>query len=205
MSLYAQVTLLTAGTDPADNQSNGFAADAQGITTTDLDDWLTAIKDFYDDVLSVGALRSLAQNGHIVKIYDVTLPAPNYPIYENTFNLGGAVGDIDMPLEVSLAISYKNTINNNVPRARRRGRIFISGWAETQNLNGRPAAGTPNGLATAYATYVAAVNAIGSLDAGVWSRTDNVVYPIDEVWVDDEWDTVRRRGRKATSRVTISV
>lgn len=205
MTLFAQVTLLPVSGNGADVNVNGFAADAVGITEPDLDDWAVAIKDFYDDAYAAGGMRGIATNNHVVKFYDITLPQPNYPIYETTFNLATGGSGVDLPMELALCVSYKNTVNNAVPRARRRGRIYISGWTESVNTNGRPTSGAYQGLADGYATYVAAVNAITSLDAGVWSRADNVVYPIDEVWCDNEWDTVRRRGTLPTVRYSVSV
>ena len=203
---FAQVTLISASADTADNQVNGFAVEATTTPTfANLDSWTTAIKDFYDDVKFVDGCRGLTQNNHIVKFYDILGTAPNYPLYETTFNFDGALGTVDMPQEVALCVSYKNTVANSVPRARRRGRIYLSGWAETANTTGRPTATVYQGLANAYATYVAAVNAISDFEAGVWSRTNGVVYPIDEVWCDNEWDTVRRRGGKATTRFSVSV
>lgn len=205
MSIFAQVTLLASSGNTADYQVNGFAADTVGAVTADYDDWALAMKGFYDDVNVLGGLRGTAQNAHLVKFYDIFGTAPNYPIYETTFNLASAPGAIDLPPEVALAVSYKNTINNAVPRARRRGRIYISGWTEGGNTTGRPTSTIYQNLAQYYADYVAAVNAIGPFDAGVWSRVDQVVYPIDEVWCDNEWDTQRRRGQEATVRYSISV
>lgn len=204
--IFAQVTLQAASGDTADNQVNGFAITEGGTpATADLDTWAVAIKDFYEAVKAVGGMKALAQNNHLVKFYDILGTAPNYPIYETTFNFATAPSAIDLPLEVSLCVSYRNTVLNSVPRARRRGRIYLSGFGEGQNMTGRPISSLYQGCADAYAAYVADVNAIATFEAGVWSRTDQVVYPIDECWTDDEWDTQRRRGTKATARYTVSV
>jgi hypothetical protein len=34
------------------------------------------------------------------------------------------------------------------------------------------------------------------------SPTDKAFKPITDVWVDDEWDTMRSRGLRATQRIT---
>jgi len=203
---FAQVTLLTASGNSADYQVNGYAIDGPGSpATADLDSWAVAIKDFYDDVNILGGLRGITQNAHLVKFYDILGTPPNYPIYETTFNLASSPGAIDLPEEVALCVSYKNTVLNSVPRARRRGRIYLSGWTEGANAAGRPSSAAYQGVADAYATYVAAVNGISTFEAGVWSRTDATVYPIDEVWSDNEWDTQRRRGSLPTVRYSLSV
>lgn len=203
MSLYAQVTLLTDSMDTADYQSAGFAAQGDVSTTGDYDDWATAIKDLYDDLQGIGAMNGFQQNGHIVKFYDITNPAPNYPVYETTFNLTSSATAIQMPMEVSLCLSYMNTTETSVARARRRGRVYISGWSEAMNDAGRPVEANLSTIIGYYVTYAGAVNAITGLTAGIWSRASDVIYAIDRAWVDNEWDTQRRRGGKATERYTV--
>lgn len=202
--MYAQVTLLTDSVDPADYQSNGFAVQGDTASTTDLDTWAGAIKDFYDNVLFIGGCLGLAQNNHIVKFYTIGAGPPNYPVYETTFNFDTNPGDIQMPMEVALCISYSNTTENTVPRARRRGRIYLSGWSESFNDAGRPVEANLSTLVGYYATYAGDVNAISGLTAGIWSRVNDVVYQIDTAWVDNEWDTQRRRGGKASERQTVT-
>jgi hypothetical protein len=203
---FAQVTLLAASGNGADNQVNGFAFEEVGTPdTAEMDTYTVAVKDFYDDILTINGCAGLMTNGHIVKFYDILGTAPNYPIYETTFNMASAPPAIDMPLEVALAVSYKNTVANSVPRGRRRGRIYISGWAESMNTAGRPISTAFNGLADAYKVFADTVNTIGTFEAGVWSRANGVVYPIQEIFCDNEWDTVRRRGGEATSRYEVSV
>jgi len=36
----------------------------------------------------------------------------------------------------------------------------------------------------------------------VYSTVDNAMYPVDNGWVDNSWDTQRRRGVKPTARYT---
>lgn len=205
MTTLAQVTLLTAGADSADNQTNGFYVSDSGISTAEMDSWRNAIKTFYDAAAGNGAMRGLAQNNHIIKFYTVGTPAPNYPIYQNTFNLAASPGAFDLPPEVALCVSYKNNTNNSVLRARRRGRIYLSGWGEAQNTTGRPNAGLPAALAGAFKTYCDSVNLIGTLTACIYSRVQDITNEIEEVWVDNAWDTQRRRGEKPTVRSSVTV
>lgn len=205
MTTFAQTTLLVASGVSADNQSNGFHVSDSGITEADMDAWTTAIKTFYDYCYSVGALRGMASSNHIIKFYDVGGAPPNYPIYETTFNLAVTPAAIDLPPEVALAVSYKNVTNNSVLRARRRGRIYISGWTESANTAGRPSTAAYEGLAQAYADYCDDVNVISTLTAGIYSPTQDILSEVEEVWCDDAWDTQRRRGWAATARETIPV
>lgn len=202
-SYYAQTTLLTADANPENYQSNTFAIGQIGtLDLTDANTWTGYIKAFYDDVASVGALKGLAQNGHLVKIYDVAGTAPNYPLFEINFNLASAPAATDLPQEIALCVSYYASAATSVARGRRRGRIYVSGWVEGSNAEGRPNSTAVNGLLDAFTDYVTSTNTLDSLSAGVWSRTNATVYPIDTVWVDNEWDTQRRRGGKPTSRET---
>jgi len=162
---FAQVTLLAKSGDAADNQVNGFAFEDVGAPTfAEMDTYTTAIKDFYDDVQIVNGANGLETSGHIVKFYDILGTAPNYPIYETTWSFAAATLAVDLPLEVALAVSYKNTVNNTVPRARRRGRIYISGWTESVNSSGRPSSIAYEGLADAYKTLADTVNTIGTME-----------------------------------------
>jgi hypothetical protein len=203
---YAQVTLISASGNSEDNQSNIFAvASPASVSAAAADDWRDAIKQFYDSCYANGALRGMAQNNHLIKFYEIPGITPNYPVEERTFNLGVAPAAIDQPMELALCVSYKNVSLNSVPRARRRGRIYISGWSETVNVSGRPQTSIYEQLADDYADYALAVNLIPDFTAGVWSRVDEEVYPIEDVWCDNEWDVQRRRGGKATARYTVGI
>jgi len=205
MTYLAQTTLLTAGADPADNQSNGFYVSGTPASTGEMDSWATAIKTFYEACKTAGAMRGMAQNNHIIKFYDVTQPAPNYPVYETTFDFGFAPGAVELPLEVALCVSYKNNSLNTVLRARRRGRVYVSGWGTTQNSVGRPTSTAYTALANAYADYCDDVNVIGGLTAGIYSRVQDIVSEVEEVWCDNAWDTQRRRGVTPSARVSVAV
>lgn len=199
----AQVTLLSATGAAEDNQSNTFAAGQ--IATLDAayaNSWTTVIKDFYDDVVTTGGLKGMSQNNHLIKFYDIEAAAPNYPLFERNFNLASAPFAVDLPQEVALCISYSNVQAVTIARGRRRGRLYISGWGESTNTAGQPTDGTCDALLGNFEDYVVAFNAIGTLNASIWSRTGNTTYPIEEAHVDNAWDTQRRRGTKSDYRAT---
>ena len=203
---FAQVQLLSKTGASEDTLVNGFAFQATGLTLslTDANSFVDAVKGFYDDVRALGGCRGLEQNNHLVKIYDISGVAPNYPLYEIQFNLASAVQSIALPMEVALAVSYANLSETSVPRARRRGRIYLSGWSDASNDAGRPTATVYEGLAQAYDDYITAVNSVTALTAGIWSRVDGLVYEIETTWCDNEWDTQRKRGGRPTARETIN-
>lgn len=199
----AQVTLISATADSADNQSNTFAAgQIATLDATYATNWTTELKGFYDDLLPAGALRGMAQNNHLVKFYDIEAPQPNYPLFERTFNLASTPNAVDMPQEVALCVSYANTSANTIARGRRRGRLYISGWGEASNTTGRPTTTAMDALLDAFTDYVVAFNALGTLDASIWSRVGNTTYTIETAKVDNSWDTQRRRGVAPTASST---
>ncbi len=203
---YATAALVASSGVTRDVNINTFAVAVDGaISSGQAADWADAIVGFYNELRADLMLKGRAQNDHLVKVLAADGSVPNYPLYEYPFNLSGAPGAVEMPPEVTLCVSYANTTEAGVPRARRRGRIYISGFGETANTVGRPDSGYCTNLRDAYKTYADAVNAISGLTAGVWSRVGATVYPIDLVWVDNEWDTMRSRGGRSTARYEATV
>jgi hypothetical protein len=201
-----QSILASATGNTEDVQVNTFAVNSDDeITAGEIEDWGDAIIQFYEDCKNNSAMRGRAQVGHLLKFYAADTSVPNYPIAERSWSFAAAVGTLELPNEISLCVSYANTVENAVPRARRRGRIYISGWSEARNDTGRPVALAVSGLANNYATYAGSVYDITGVSPGVWSRVNAAVYPINTVWVDNEWDTMRSRGGKSTGRSTVAV
>jgi len=205
-NLYAQASLAAASGETADVNVNIFAATYDGtFGSTQANAWAAAIELFYETVLINAGLKGRAQNGHVIKMYNAVTTTPNYPISEHTFNLASSPGAIDLPLEVNLCVSYQCDSATTVPTRRRRGRIYLSGWGEGQNVAGRPTTTIYPPLAQAYRDYVEDVNAITGMVGCIWSRANASLYPVERVWADDEWDTMRSRGGKATTRSTYLV
>lgn len=203
---YAQVAIASASGESADVSINTFAVGATvDMTSSVAADWQTELVAFYQAVKTVGALSGRDVTGHVTKILKATMTVPNYPLFQYAWSLTGGTASLEMPEEVALCASYSADAYPLVPRARRRGRIYLSGWKESNNDSGRPTTATYEGLATAYADYATAVNAIDTLAPGVWSRSSGDVFLIDRVWCDNEWDTMRSRGGKSTLRKTLPV
>lgn len=203
---YAQVILQPANGVSRDVQVNIFAvSEVNALSSIEAASWTAAIKAFYDACAAAGALKDRATADHRIKFLAADGSVPNYPIYENAFSLANTPSGAEMPQEVALCVSYANTVASTIPRARRRGRIYISGWSEAANTSGRPTSGVPLALATAYRNYAVAANAITGITAGVWSRKNATVYPIQQCWVDNEWDTMRSRGGRSDSRSTLTI
>lgn len=127
-----------------------------------------------------------------LKAYDVAGPPPHYPV--GTATQTGSSVTSPGPREVSLCLSYYAGFN----RKRYRGRLYIPNAFVGGPIGLRPTSGQRAGA-------MAFGNALGkSLPSGsqwvVWSTVDNTHRPVTNYWVDDEWDTVRSRGLRSTTR-----
>jgi len=114
-----------------------------------------------------------------------------------TFDAPGSTNNL--PAEVALCLSYASS-NPVVPVRRRRGRIYLGGFitgASAPDAYARP----DSDVVTAM--LLSAVNLATDQDGFTWaiySRAAGAALSVDNGWVDNEWDTQRRRGQQATSR-----
>jgi hypothetical protein len=100
-----------------------------------------------------------------------------------------------MPREVALCLSFY--AGRNIPRYR--GRLFI-GPFQAQYAGGE----RPQVVRNHNATLAAGIAALGgsNVDWQLYSPTRVAYSKVTNWWVDDEWDTIRSRGLRATSRLS---
>ena len=127
----------------------------------------------------------------------------------------GALGAWDppgadgLPTEVAIVLSFHGNLagvpveaGGIRPQARKRGRVFIGplaagAAATTGPLNEtRPAAGCLQAITLAANTLRQAAGPIWM----IWSRSAGQLVPVTDGWVDDAFDTQRRRGVAPTLR-----
>nr|CRY96720.1 hypothetical protein [uncultured prokaryote] len=166
-----------------------------------------AIVAFYQAIDAQMSNNALAENGHLIKVYDQADPEPRGPLLETTFSMTGLSGDTALPAEVALVASFQADPQSGVPQARRRGRIYVSGWGAATNApDGRPKQTLITALNNAIASLQTDIFAIGTgtdlVLWGVYSRTSDSFAKITNGWVDNSWDTQRRRGISPTARTT---
>lgn len=132
-----------------------------------------------------------------IKVYNAEKAPPNYPLAQATNGSGSH--NTNVPREVALCLSYYSTYN----RPSYRGRLFIPAAFVQGQVDLRP-------TSTQIANALSFKTALGS---GLPAQTNWVVYSrklgqsfgVSNVWVDDEWDTVRSRGLKSTTRQLATV
>lgn len=210
---------------PKDAVQNTFhfttpTASTTPSTTAELESIRDAIKDFYDTAHSTttwggsGSVKVTAALSGIllsptitIKIYrcetEITAGASPEPIITYTVTLGAFnTTQPPHPAEVAACLSFKGTLDTAIPAARQRGRIFLG------PLHNGTGGVTANKLVltTAYlATFAAAGNALrawatAGIEWVVWSHAALQAFPVTAGWVDDAFDTQRRRGTVATTR-----
>lgn len=180
----------------ATNTLYSFAADVSEAEDN-VDDFVTMFQAF-------GSLYStfVAQNNHDVKTYDMADPEPRVPVTSRQWNLSSAPSTAPLPSELAICLSFQAVVTSGLPQARRRGRIFL-GPCHTGTLDsgGRPTSSIRTTIANAAAAAKTAIEANGAGTRWcVWSQVDSLGSGIDNGWVDNEFDTQRRREQGFTAR-----
>jgi hypothetical protein len=131
-----------------------------------------------------------------ISVYNATKPPPNYPLAVASNGTGSLA--TTGPRELALCLSYFSVAN----RPSQRGRLFIP-WAFLQGAVGlRPTSGQIT-AALDFGTVLGKslpANHTWAVHSRKHDTTSAAV--ITDIWVDDEWDVIRSRGLKSTTRQT---
>jgi hypothetical protein len=170
----------------------------------------TAVKkvgEYLSDTISRTAIPT-------VVFYDITahLSGSSHGSPVDTIPFAGvlpAASGSALPSECSVCLSFQHVYGSDVefapgarPRARDRGRIYLGPLlqlAMDQDVTTR----RPKVTATCMLDIGKAASVLsGSADPTwcVWSRTNATALSVDQGWVDDAFDTQRRRGEAAAVR-----
>lgn len=138
-------------------------------------------------------------NPFTLKAYDAAQAPPSFPLATRT--VAGTTPVTTIPREIALCLSYYTGFN----RPRYRGRLFLpAGWLTTA-IGLRPTL-QQRDSAIQFATNVLTKTLPQGTNWVVWSKTEHKsMGGVNNVWVDDEWDTVRSRGLKPTTRTLATV
>lgn len=199
-AIRGQVILKTVDAFPANYATNSWAFEVSAIPgqTSDI---TTILKAFYDTLRPYMSGRT-AQNGHEIKWTALPGSPPNYPFATTTFNLTTAPAGGNMPQEVAMALSFQGARFAGLPQNRRRGRVFLGPLdSSVCGTDDRPVSAFLTTMTGAATTLKAACQALSpAVNWSVWSQTDADVVNITDGWMDNAFDTVRRRGIEVTSR-----
>lgn len=209
MSVHAfQVSFPMDSNLPKDTVTNTWHFNHTGGVVSDYDNVRDMLADFYttDPTGSANSVQdymtALIQSNAIVRAYNLDDPKPRPPVYESTFAISGTGGAV-LPSEVALCMSYQSIKIAGESQARRRGRIYLGPFVQTANdSGGRPSSALITTVAKAARDLVVASDAATSWKWEIYSPTSGNSHQVYNGWVDNAWDTQRRRGLATTARTT---
>lgn len=204
----AQVELATESAIPADNIINTFAFTWVPSGTPSGADYLdlaASLSGFYQAWTTFRSRTVPSTGNHQVKIYRLSDPSPRVPVATLPISVGTGSASTDrFPVEVACCLSIRANVSSGEHAARRKGRIFIGplvSGASQNTLDGypRPSPTFRTALANA-ADELLTSTLSGDWAWSVWSRVDDELFSVVGGWIEDEWDTQRRRGPMGTVR-----
>lgn len=207
MAVYRfQVTFPTDTALPADYVTNTwhFSSVGELPIITDFDNVRDMLDDFYSEVPTgkSNSIMSLMSNTlntpALVKAYALEDPEPRAPVYESTFT--GSYGSSSLPAEVALCLSFQATRASGQPQSRRRNRVYLGPFADQGTNQERPSAAMCETITAAARDLLQAADASVNWTWVIWSPTEGEDYEVNNGWVDNSWDTQRRRGVSPSTR-----
>lgn len=172
----------------------------------DSDDFTTlapardALLQFYIDIDGFMA-SNIDPSTSVIKWYEINGVLPTGPPIIEQPMTGFTPGPTSGPPEVALVMSFRSSVIPGSPPARHRGRVYLGPLG---NIGAdRPTTADVNGIAAAGQTLLDAVDPAPG--GWLWMQHSPTAASYSQVvngYVDNEWDTQRRRGRKATLRTT---
>lgn len=225
MTIYkAQVHLASISALPRDDVVNTLyffrASDATGAQLDQLGD---DISNFYltDSGTQAAPLKSYLAHDrdygtNKCRVDFYLMPATpgrtGPPVRSRTFTLGSPGTVQNLPQQDAVVLSFHGDLSGVTFPARHRGRIFLGPLNVTsmEEAAGGTAAQTVAALLQ-QDMGKAASHWLGSVAAGhgnswaVWSHTDWASHTVVGGWVDDRFDTQRRRLERTSGRTTYTV
>lgn len=130
-----------------------------------------------------------------VRAYDAQGTPPVFPQGEAIVK-SGIAATLLVPRELAVCLSFY--AERNLPR--QRGRLYVPyGFLGFGGVSLRPS-NLVRDKVGALAPILADLGGT-EVDWCVYSRADNIARSVTNWWVDDEWDTVRSRGLRPTTRL----
>jgi hypothetical protein len=217
----AQITLQGQSGAPDDIYTNAwsFFDASDPISDPNLVLYDAAFIQFYTQIKNgqTAALYSqmgeqVAENGHSLRYYNRDDAPPRIPFRSTGFDFPSAPTGPSLPAEVAICLSFRGEVvpGTNVgpgPHlpARRRGRIYFGplasgvGFFDLNDL--RPTTVVRDNLLDGLEAMADECDAAGGF-LGVYSTPNDDTDRIEFAWVDNAFDTQRRRGAAPSSRMT---
>lgn len=156
----------------------------------------------------------VTQDGHGLKLYNLDEPEPRAPISSDVWSLAVAPNGDPLPGEVACCMSFQAAPESGLIQARRRGRIFIGRLDKDSSTNGRPSDALRTAIVDAGTRLLGDSSAAANWTWVVYSKANPgtatrpaypaTFAPVSNGWVDNAFDTQRRRGVAPTLRTTFA-
>lgn len=205
-----RATLRSANNAPKDDVQNAFAVFHNG-PITDFDEVADHFANFYVQDTTSGAAAGEYLNASIARTQGLMIElvespgvVPNAPAFTKLYDLPAAADTDSLPQEVSVCVSFvDNVYLTTTQPGRHRGRIYfgplvINALQTVTGSYARPSAEIVTVLMQAAAELRDGATFDGAWS--IWSRANAALYAVDGGWVDNEFDTQRRRGHVSTVR-----
>lgn len=184
-----------------------FVTAAPVPTAGELDAIVAALKTFFDTNVGTGSnimvMLSLFvnPNNRTIKLYNAADPKPRLPLRVDVSN-APSQGAGSFPGEVALVLSFRSSTPSGVPLRRRRGRIYLGPLSDSTTLVTRTGGDVRPSLMARQTVVQAAARMMNdpSVDWATFSTVDGQTSNVLSGFVDDSYDTQRRRGTAATTR-----
>lgn len=200
---FVQATIFPTSNLNADAATNTWAITAVDVAQLNGVVFDT-LQNFYIGLQSIFP-NTVRQDDHLLKAYNRANAIPRAPVAQRRFNFPGVPGGAPLPPEVSMCMSFQGNQVSGQAQARRRGRVYLGPIRQDRvGTDGRPTAGLITTIRDA-GDYLVDASAAATWQWEVWSTVNNAAAAVTNGWVDNEFDTQRRRGRVATSRSTFAV
>lgn len=188
---------------------------ASTVIVSDFDNVRDMLKDFYTKVYTLSGSNRLAIAGYIpqfttaatalVKAYQVGATPGSPPDYSSSFSLGSRSANGPLPAEVALCFSFQGAREDGLNQARNRNRKYIGPFAANAlGSTGRPVQGLIDSMTVAGRELIKASDASVTWDLRGNSPSRGVFFEVTDGWVDNAWDTQRRRGPATSARQLFS-
>ena len=136
---------------------------------------------------------------YTLKAYDLTQPKPRTPVYESS----GAItpgGADSLPTECSAVMSFQATVESGENQKRRRNRVYLGPFSVQANASGLIKNELVERLLFQGKNLKNESGASTTWEWCIYSPTDDNAEVVWSGWVDNAWDSQRRRGIRKTAR-----
>lgn len=158
--------------------------------------------------------KQLNPSGAEIRFYDMADPEPRVPVSIEPLSLTPGTGDPGLPAEVAACLSFRGAVPSGANRARRTGRIYLgpfttgvlqigTGDADISDTfagfvdDGLDFLTTPvdnGGRIWTWCVYSPST-------VGGGSNPNLGAFDVETVWMDERFDTQRRRGSAPTRKI----